>query len=172
MKKCKFCQSEIDDKATVCPNCRRNQPINLNAGGVILVLLLIIVPAIYISNTINSDRKKQEEYESDYSKYSELNLLDVVNAKSENLSNAVSKYEGNTYIYNAEVYSIGESSFTVIVYKDDIGYEFDVYYPKSQEDKVNNLREGKTVKFYGKLDDLNPFFGYADIENAVIISVN
>ena len=40
-KKCKYCQSEIDFKATVCPVCKR--PLNKRHGCLISILSLIIV---------------------------------------------------------------------------------------------------------------------------------
>ena len=40
MKKCKFCMEEIDEKATICPHCRKKQ--KKSSWPVIIVLLLII----------------------------------------------------------------------------------------------------------------------------------
>lgn len=43
MKKCKYCQSEIDDKAKICPNCGKKQSHNVRniVLGAIVVLILI-----------------------------------------------------------------------------------------------------------------------------------
>lgn len=59
MKKCKYCQVEIDDKAKVCPNCKRDLR-NFFEQHVVLtvILLLIIIPGvigtIIIGNTIDT----------------------------------------------------------------------------------------------------------------------
>ncbi len=44
MKRCKHCQSEIDDKAKICPNCRKKQgiPTWIIVVGVIIALGIII----------------------------------------------------------------------------------------------------------------------------------
>lgn len=44
MRKCKYCQSEIDGKAKICPNCNKNQ--NSKKGLVVVLLAIIIVIGI------------------------------------------------------------------------------------------------------------------------------
>ena len=41
MKKCKYCQSEINDKATVCPNCRRDLRMGNNPLWLIPIFIII-----------------------------------------------------------------------------------------------------------------------------------
>lgn len=47
MKKCKACQSEIDEKATICPHCRTKQPKKV--GKVTAIVATIISAAIVLS---------------------------------------------------------------------------------------------------------------------------
>lgn len=42
MKKCKYCKSEIDSEATVCPICKRNQSIKNNPLWLIPIFAIII----------------------------------------------------------------------------------------------------------------------------------
>lgn len=44
MKKCKYCQSEIDIQAKICPNCRKKQ-----AKPTWLIILIIIVAIVIVS---------------------------------------------------------------------------------------------------------------------------
>lgn len=46
MKKCRYCQSEIDEKAKVCPQCGRTLKGPTPAAAV--VLTLIIVGLVYL----------------------------------------------------------------------------------------------------------------------------
>ncbi len=46
MKKCKHCQSEIDDKARVCPNCGKKQ------GKPILLIIIIVIIIIAVIATL------------------------------------------------------------------------------------------------------------------------
>lgn len=50
MKKCKHCQSEIEDKAKVCPNCRKKQGM-----PTWLIVILVIFGIIIISSIISGD---------------------------------------------------------------------------------------------------------------------
>ena len=55
MKKCKFCQTEIDDKAKICPNCKKKQNISTVEILFISVGLLIGLSVIVnISNNTNT----------------------------------------------------------------------------------------------------------------------
>ena len=41
LKQCKYCKKEIDEEATVCPNCRRNQSISNNPVWLIPIFIII-----------------------------------------------------------------------------------------------------------------------------------
>ena len=41
MKKCKYCQSEIDQKANVCPVCKRK--LNSSTAGIIIIIVAVLV---------------------------------------------------------------------------------------------------------------------------------
>ena len=42
MKKCKYCISDIDEKAKICPNCRKKQTKSIS-GKTLLVLFIIFL---------------------------------------------------------------------------------------------------------------------------------
>lgn len=47
MKQCKFCRTEIDDKAKVCPQCGRKQPSK--AKKIVLIVLIALCAIIVIA---------------------------------------------------------------------------------------------------------------------------
>lgn len=57
MKKCKYCKSEIDSKAKVCPNCRKPQgsPILRIIIGVIVGLILLVLIVQSLGSDDSSD---------------------------------------------------------------------------------------------------------------------
>lgn len=55
MKKCKHCQSEIDDKARVCPNCGKKQ------GKPILLIIIIVIIIIAVIATLGGGGETENE---------------------------------------------------------------------------------------------------------------
>lgn len=55
IKKCKYCQSEIDKKATVCPNCRKKQG---GKGKFIVISVIIFFILVGVLSSINNDTKQ------------------------------------------------------------------------------------------------------------------
>lgn len=55
MKKCKHCQSEIDDKAKICPNCRKKQGM-----PVWLIVILVIVGISVLGSAFGGDSSSDE----------------------------------------------------------------------------------------------------------------
>lgn len=55
MKKCKYCQSEIDDKAKVCPKCGKKQ------GKPIWLIIIIVILVIAVISSLSSNNTNQDE---------------------------------------------------------------------------------------------------------------
>ena len=55
MKKCKHCQSEIDEKAKVCPKCQKKQ--GMSKG---LKIFLIVIGVIFLISAFSSDSGSEE----------------------------------------------------------------------------------------------------------------
>ncbi len=60
MKKCKYCKSEINEEAIVCPICKRNQNQrrNINIAIIIIGVIFIIVILSFIGKEV--DKTKDE----------------------------------------------------------------------------------------------------------------
>lgn len=50
MKKCKYCQTEIDSKAKICPNCKKKQ------GKPKWLIVLIVIIAIMIIAAVAGEK--------------------------------------------------------------------------------------------------------------------
>ncbi|MBS5166279.1 MAG: DUF3862 domain-containing protein [Butyricicoccus pullicaecorum] len=69
MKKCKFCQSEIDKKAKVCPVCKRTLKGHHGCLAGAIAFVLIIGGSIYSVSTMNDTVQKQVSGISDDAEY-------------------------------------------------------------------------------------------------------
>ena len=60
MNKCKYCQSEIDKKATVCPYCRKRQSYTKIILSIIITIIITLIIVIWNNsiNKINSSADK------------------------------------------------------------------------------------------------------------------
>ena len=70
MKKCKYCQSEIDSKAKICPNCHKKQTHSILR--ILIGIILIFVGIAIISGT------KEDNFQKDYSQNESVNYKNVV----------------------------------------------------------------------------------------------
>lgn len=58
MKKCKYCKTEIDKKAKICPNCRKSQSSFIKILGIALGLFIIIIGIAALSGGSDEDNNK------------------------------------------------------------------------------------------------------------------
>lgn len=86
MKKCKYCQTEIDKKAKVCPNCRKKQS-GIGKWIVLGVILLLIVSCMAGQNEAD---KKEKNRKKDFTQSETATYEDV----SYSITN-VEKTQGN-----------------------------------------------------------------------------
>ena len=138
--------------------------------GVFGVIFLGIYAYVQYNNYIDEEEEKRIEYESNYSNYEEIKFDEIYEEKNENLTNAIDKYEGNVYIFEGTVTRIGEYSVDVEQYFDDYNITANVYFADSQMEYVKDLSKDDEIKFYGKITDINPLFGFIDIEEAIFIN--
>ena len=89
MKKCKYCQSEIDAKAKVCPNCKKKQ-------SHLFRWILLGVIAVFIVAAVVGNGKK-EDFQKEY------NQSDVVTYKDVSYSiTKVEKTKGSNEYFQAK----------------------------------------------------------------------
>lgn len=89
MKKCKYCQTEIDSKAKICPNCHKKQTHSLLR--ILIGIILIFVGIAIISGT------KEDNFQKDYSQSEFVNYKDVVYSIT-----SVTKTKGSNEFFQAK----------------------------------------------------------------------
>lgn len=109
-KKCKYCQSEIDKKATVCPVCKRT----IKGHGclvIVFIVLIIFCATIYGTFSINDAVQKEVSGVSEDSEYITLDEFNEIQT-------------GMTY---EQVVAIIGSSGTPSVQTDGEGMSYQIY---------------------------------------------
>lgn len=171
-KKCKYCQSEIDKKAKVCPNCRKKQNhtvrnVVLGFVGFIFVCALMsggdTTPvsnnnvSTNINNEIQNNNTKQEEIkkyalneEIVVEKYGEKYTLVITNIEEMNERNQFSDKHPEQVFLISYTYKniigdelyISDSHFEIIDENNEIGST----YPNSISNYPQGISEGVTCK--------------------------
>ena len=95
MKKCKHCQTEIDAKAKVCPNCRKKQGM-----PVWLIIIIAIVAIVVISSIAGGN---EEKFETDYNQsdvvtYNDVNYSIIKVEKTKGSNEYCEPSEGKEYV--------------------------------------------------------------------------
>lgn len=71
MKKCKYCQTEIDEKAKICPNCKKKQ------GPSIIKWIIIGIVVIGIIGAAVASGKEDKDFKKEYSQKETVTYKDV-----------------------------------------------------------------------------------------------
>lgn len=110
MKKCKYCFSEIDENATICPVCKKKQKSNKNAILTIIqiILVLFVLGCLGMAGyTIYSLFKPSSDFK-DFSEYKMLNVQELHKDYLDNEITAKEKYQDNYYYFSGTIYDITE----------------------------------------------------------------
>lgn len=148
-KVCKYCKSEIDKKAKICPVCNKKQKKPI----ILFVLIAIVVIGVIAALTGGGEKEAPIVVSVDA-------LLD---AYTSNEVSADATYKDKTITVTGVVQSIGTDITNTVYLTFDKGGMFEVnaiqfYFTDSAEiTKVGNLHEGDTVTVTGKCKGLSIF---------------
>lgn len=117
MKKCKSCQSEIDDKATKCPHCQADQRNWFRRHTFLTGLLVLVMIIVIISvaggggknEEITQPISQKEEAEQEVIKITAREIADDFDA---NQVAAESKWGGKLVEFSAEISNITDSGLS------------------------------------------------------------
>lgn len=162
-KKCKFCYSDININASVCPNCKRQQN-NSKVSIIASILSLIVFLGIaYFGWQLAKPLFFSKPDYKDFSEYKELNVTSLHNDYISNEISAKDKYTGNYYYITNNIHDITEfwgDNYLEFKYKvktDNI--EINAYF--DNENDIKNVKVGDKVTVYCKFKQrsLDDFIG-------------
>lgn len=170
MKKCKHCQSEIDDKAKICPNCKKKQG---GVGKTILIVVGVIVALGIIGNMLPDDEATGESGSKTGNntgstapiEYTEVNLKDMFDALDSNALKAEKEYQDAYIKFTGAINNIDSDGdyISVKAIGDDWGFDSVQCYiaDDSQLDFILEKEVGDTVTVSGKVKSIGEVLGYS-----------
>lgn len=161
MKKCKYCFSEIDEKATICPVCKKKQKNNKNAILTILqiIVVLFVLGCLCIGGYIIFNLFNVKDDYKDFAEYKILNVHELQKAYLENEIVAKDTYQNNYYYFDGEISKIennlSDNEITLHYhYEYDSTKQMSVYTHFSKnEENIKSLKTGDKITVYCKFSD-------------------
>lgn len=182
-KKCKYCQTEIDKKAKVCPNCRKKQGGSLKFIIIGAIVLLIIIGALGSKDNDTTDKSAPSSSSSvktnsksnatkndakptkkpiSYTKYKVSEMMDDLN---DNAMKAEKKYSEKYVEITGKLSNIDSDGkyIDLVSSKEEYSILGVQCYIKSdkQSDKVMEMKKGQTVTLKGKITEVGEIMGYS-----------
>ncbi len=168
MKKCKYCKSEMDDKAKVCPTCKRKQS---GIGKIILIAVVVVVIIAIIGGvTSEDDPGKSGTTDTTPIEYTTVELKTLFDDLHNNALKAEKDYQ-NAYIeVTGEISNIDSDGDYISIQEIGATFTLDsmMCYIKddAQLDVVLTKSVGDTVTIKGKIKSIGEVLGYSlDIDS-------
>lgn len=143
MKKCKYCQSEIDVKAKICPNCSRKQ--SGIKKWIFLVIAIFIVFAAFSGSEDSTESNNSST--SNVNGEQQNNISDVKKEKfSYEITNSYSDDYGFAYYIEGIVKNNKDKNYSYVQISFNC-YDVDGNNLGTAMDNTNNLLGNETWKF-------------------------
>ncbi len=139
MKKCKYCQSEIDVKAKICPHCQKKQ--SKSKLPIILLVMFVLIIAVAVNNS--DDNAKEGEI-------SNSNSSENVDSKKEKftyeITNQYADSAGFAYYIEGNVKNNRNKNYSYVQIE-FICYDSNGVNLGTAIDNTNNLLGNQTWKY-------------------------
>ena len=96
-KKCKYCKSDIDAKAKICPNCKKKQ--SSIVGKIILLVILVIIIVAVAGALGGNDEDRQIDFaQNETATYNDVSYSIVNVEKTQGTKEFIKPQEGYEYV--------------------------------------------------------------------------
>lgn len=158
MKTCKYCKSEIDDKAKICPNCRKKQ--SSKGKFIAIVIVAIIIIAALGSSGDDEGNNSASNSASNLPTGTPKPVLKVTanelyKAYDSNEVKADNTYKGKDLEIAGTISDIGKDildDIYITIETDDIIFSIQCYFTEEYESKVADLEKGQKITIQGVCD--------------------
>lgn len=170
---CKWCKSSIYAETKICPNCKKplitKKQLKINRIIATVVSFIFILFIIILGIVIYEEFANETIVDCENAEHITINKL--YEELSNNKVKATELYNDKTYIINGEIDKI--SSEILLTDTDNAIHSIEVYYNKTEKDKVLKLNKGDKITVCGNIKIDEPtVFGLTtwDIKDSIIIN--
>lgn len=175
MKKCKHCQSEIDEKAKVCPKCQKKQGVSLWLKILLVIIFLCVVGSCGTEEDTSSQKSNSPEPEQEIVTTAKDSIPKTTTTtkspeilKQEFISECQSiaykdiarnpdNYKGTKAVFTGEVIQVQEGLFNSIVMRVNVTkgnydiWDDTVYVNYTYSEGESKFLEDDIITMYGTL---------------------
>lgn len=167
LKKCKYCQTEIDVKAKVCPNCKKRQGLPVWAIVLIVFFAICFLGAIADEDDAASSENKIVEKKTNEKKeieYIQVDVDELDEALKNNAAAAKDKYNGKYLAIEGRIGTIDSDLKYIDLLSTTNEWDFSGIHCsiKNKETKnvVKSLNRDQIITVKGKITDVGEVLGY------------
>ena len=176
MKKCKSCQTEIDDKAKKCPHCQADQRNWFAKHPILTVIITLVVISIFgssgggkssTSNTPVEQNENQLQSVKPEVTAEEVNATKFADEFDANQVAAETKWGGKLIEFSAKISNITDYgiSFNNVSSKDFLGATISCNIVDKQQ--LMSLKNGELATVRGVVDKQS--FGTIEIDDCQVV---
>ncbi len=150
MKKCKYCKTEIDDKAKICPHCRKKQS---GGCGTVLLVLLFIFLAFILLCIIGGYHKASEDKKitNEAKQYTESEYKAACKAVSfEEIARDKEALKGEKVTFEGEVIQASSGLYRMNVTKTTYGYTDTIIIDIDENSLSEKILEDDIITIWGE----------------------
>lgn len=183
MKKCKSCQTEIDEKATKCPHCQTDQrnwfgKHKIITGFIVIILVMSFFSAVGstkndMGGSVNTQSTKPEQETKAQAAPTAIPTPIVLNAREfadefdDNQVAAETKWKNKLIEFSAQISNITDSgiSFYNVASKEFSGTQ--ILCRVQNKDQVMSVKNGQTITVRGVVGDQT--IGIIGINDCIVV---
>ena len=168
MKKCKYCQSEIDAKAKICPKCNKKQGNFFQKHPILTVIVALIIVGIIASSSGGSENSNKSgsnnTKENKVIEYTRVDIDELEDALENNAAAAKDTYDGKYLEITGRLGTIDSNlKYISLLSNTD---EWDIMgvhcslKNDATKDVVKSLTKNQTIIVKGKITEVGEVLGY------------
>lgn len=154
-KLCKYCRTEIDAKAKVCPQCKRSQ--GLSGGAIVLIIIGIIAVVLVMSGACSSfikgfkEASERADAKKEASKYSESEYKNACRSVTfDEIARDDDMMKGDKVKFTGKVIQVSSDIYRMNVTKEKFGYSDAIALDMEDADVDKKILEDDIVTIWGQ----------------------
>ncbi len=167
MKKCRYCRSDIDKRATVCPHCQKKQSGSSGCAVVLLIIIAIFIGIPFMQGFMNSDGGSNVHTSADTAETEQDYKSKCKFVTYEEIARNTDAFKGEYFSFTGEIIQVMDDTYLMDVTKNEYGYYEDTILVKFDVGNGDKILEDDIVTIWGKSSGFVTYTSVLNVEITV-----